>query len=70
MPRIMSVTKKCSMCSRTLTIHVDPVDYLEWQHGALIQKIMPYLTEGERELLISDICTTCFDSLFNNEEDE
>jgi hypothetical protein len=43
-------------------------DLKRWEGGELIQDAMPYLSAGERELLISGICETCFDKIFGSEE--
>ena len=42
-------------------------DLKRWEDGELIQDAMPYLSAGERELLISGVCGKCFDKMF--EED-
>lgn len=44
-------------------MEVDFKDYISWKNGELIQKAMPYLSPGERELLISQVCSDCFDSV-------
>lgn len=39
-------------------------DWQRWQEGELIQVAMPYLSDAEREMMISEICETCFDAMF------
>lgn len=52
-------------------ISVDEDAYRNWQNGeGFIQDIMPELSPGERELLISQICDNCFSMLFGLEEEE
>lgn len=56
---------RCKMCAANHVIFVKMHDYIEWKNGAgFIQDLMPYLSEGERELLISGTCSQCFDSMF------
>lgn len=35
-----------------------------WQHGELIQRVMPELTKADRELFISGLCGRCWILLF------
>lgn len=60
----------CHMCNTDHEIKVDPFDYERWQQGELIQNVMPYLTAGERELLISQTCDPCFKKLFEGGDDD
>ena len=39
----------------------------KWRLGALIQDVMPHLTPGEREFLISGCTPDDWDSLFDDE---
>lgn len=56
---------QCRMCGRNYTIMYNREDMISWLSGSgFIQDIMDYLTDGERELLISHTCSNCFDSLF------
>jgi hypothetical protein len=56
---------RCRECSAKHVIFVKMHDYIEWKNGAgFIQDLMPYLSEGDRELLISGTCSQCFDSMF------
>lgn len=41
----------------------------EWQAGGgYIQDLMPTLTAGERELLISGTCDSCWKEMFGEDE--
>lgn len=60
-----SLSCPCRECGRTYIVDVKMDDYLDWINGkGLIQDIFPYLSAGERELLISGICGECFDRIF------
>lgn len=57
----------CHSCDILYTVYVDPNDYMDWCSGdAFIQDIMPYLSDGERELLLTNTCGGCFDKMFDN----
>jgi hypothetical protein len=45
---------------------INPQDVIDWQAGKYIQDAMPYLSKGERELLISGTCDECFDKMFGD----
>ena len=57
----------CRICSNEFTLQVNQNDLKDWQEGKYIQDAMPYLSAGERELLISNICEECFTNLFAEE---
>ena len=59
---------RCKMCDQLTILLLDPNDIKEWQEGAHIQDVFNHLSEGERELLISGICGTCFDNIFKEDE--
>lgn len=62
---------RCKLCNKMYDISVDEDAYRNWQNGeGFIQDIMPELSPGERELLISQICDNCFSMLFGLEEEE
>ena len=61
-------TVRCRICDQITTLLLDPNDIKEWQEGAHIQDAFNYLSEDERELLISGICGTCFDNIFKEDE--
>jgi len=60
-----SYYQKCSCCKTSIYILARREDIVEWHLGALIQEVLHYLTIDERELLISGVCATCFDGMFN-----
>ena len=54
----------CQMCRRKFDIEVNLEDVHSWMDGELIQDALPYLSAGERELLISHTCDDCWTVLF------
>lgn len=62
---MMLVKVTCKMCHDILSIKVPIEGYLAWQSGTKhIQDAMPQVPEGDRELLMSGICESCFDRMF------
>lgn len=60
----------CKYCQKLYTIEVGMVDYFEWKSGMMfIQDSLHYLTAGERELLISKTCDSCWKKLYPNDGD-
>lgn len=55
----------CPMCGRGNEVEVNEMDYLDWSDGELAQVAFPYLSNSEREMLISGICPTCWEIMFN-----
>lgn len=66
---ILNVT--CIACNKTYELPVYEEDYDKYMaHECNIQDAFPYLTPGQRELLISGMCDSCFDNLFAEDEEE
>lgn len=60
-----SLNAQCRMCGMTYSIMYNREDMISWLAGeGFIQDLLPYLSTGERELLISGTCSDCFDKLF------
>jgi len=62
--------KSCIKCRALSDIVADPDDFADWAKGKLIQDAMPYMSDSDRELLISSICGPCFDVMFGEGEDD
>jgi hypothetical protein len=59
--------KSCEHCGIVFTVYIDPNDFSDWLSGSgFIQDLMPYLCDGERELLLSGTCGSCFDEIMEN----
>lgn len=64
------ISTRCRCCNKTYTLEVEEDDAIEYMFSdsrRYIQDIFPYLTPGERELLISGICETCFHEMFGQD---
>lgn len=56
---------ECNCCNKIQVIQVLESGYRDWTLGRkLIQHAFPYLTPGEREILMSSTCSDCFDRMF------
>lgn len=66
----ITVGKRCPMCQTVNTVEVNNEDYVKWENGTVCQVAFPYLNANEREILISGICPTCWDKMFNSETSE
>ena len=60
----VSVNTQCRSCGECQKISFNANDWQRWQEGEFIQEAMPYLSAAEREMMISEICETCFDAMF------
>ena len=65
----MGITITCRLCKVPYIINVTQEQLDKWKSGSLIQIVMPELSAGDRELLISQTCDDCWKAIFN-EEDE
>ena len=67
----MKLLKTCKHCGITYPLFIVADDLFSWHNGdGFIQDLMPYLTAGERELIISGTCGQCFDLIFPTEDVE
>ena len=57
----------CLECNTNQTIVLDKERYIKWQTGTSIQRVFPEIDLDTRELMISGICGSCFDKLFDGE---
>lgn len=64
------VITRCPFCGRGNEVEVNEIDYLDWDDGVHVQDAFPYLSAGEREMLVSGICPDCWDKMFGQMEDE
>lgn len=58
------IITQCPFCGRANEIEVNEEDYWDWDDGVLAQVAFPYLSDDEREMLISGTCPTCWERMF------
>ncbi len=68
----MEMGCQCNICKKIIYLEATIAQWEEYHssHRRHIQTIFPEFTPGQRELLISGICETCFDNMFGQEDDE
>jgi hypothetical protein len=68
----ISIPVQCVDCREKFYFVVEHKDLVEFQSPGRrhIQDIFPYLTDDEREMLISGFCKNCWDKIFPPEEEE
>ncbi|UQA91612.1 hypothetical protein [Streptomyces halobius] len=55
---------QCTTCEKVYIFDVSPEDFFDFKRGKFAQDAFPYLTNDERELMISRTCGGCFDAMF------
>ena len=67
----ISLERHCDICTAAMSIKVRAADYESWVIGELhIQEAFPDFSASEREMLLSNICGTCFDVFIADPEVE
>jgi len=68
---MFTINTTCPICRKSHAVKVRAAsDYNAFTHGVHAQDAFPYLSAGEREMLISGICGACWDKLFADEEED
>lgn len=63
-------TSAISGIERSRDIPVNPDDFIAWEAGyGSIQDLMPYLSDSDREFILSGIVPTEWDQLFSSMEE-
>lgn len=66
----MVVFGRCFVTDDLYSVACRLHQYVQWQEGKHIQAVMPDLSDGDREFLISGTSPKGFDILFKDEEDD
>lgn len=61
---MLKIKRTCICCGDEREIKVPKEGYERWKAGLRIQEALPTVSADDREFLMSDICSECFDSLF------
>lgn len=63
---VTEVARRCPWCGILHTVKVPTEGYNEWRRGEkTIQRALPDTSPRDRELLISGICESCWDKMFD-----
>jgi hypothetical protein len=66
MSRVTQVVN-CRHCGKAYLLAYDQDDYNDWKSGEkLIQDALSYLSAGDRELLLSKTCDSCWEKMFGD----
>ena len=65
-----NIIKTCISCKKEYKIEVNTSDLYSYMNGKLVQNAFPYLSAGERELLVSGVCDKCFIDMFKDDNEE
>ena len=65
-----NIIKTCISCKKEYKIEVNTSDLYSYMNGKLVQNAFPYLSVGERELLVSGMCDKCFIDMFKDDNEE
>jgi hypothetical protein len=60
---------RCIHCNKNYDVWADPADLTAWSEGELIQVALDYLSDDERELLLSGTCGTCWDKMYGDDDE-
>ncbi len=58
-----TVSVPCPFCHTHSTVEVPLDGFIAWRNGELIQNALPALSADDRELLISGVCPSCWDTM-------
>mgnify|MGYP000858875625 FL=1 len=63
---------RCNVCRETYYLVLDVAQFTEWSgpNSRHIQEVFPTMSAGDRELILSSTCESCFDAMFSEEDDE
>ena len=53
----------CNHCEYAENILVHGQHFTDWADGELIQNAFPYLSDDQRELIMTSTCGKCFDKM-------
>lgn len=67
-PGLLKITMICPFCHTPQEVQVTEEGFRRFQGGANVQDAFPLLTPGQRELFVSGICPTCWDSMPKDED--
>ena len=67
--KLQLITKQCRVCKKMVAMRVDPEDVARHERGVFVQNAFvrrdgkSYSTRPERELFISECCSSCWQLL-------
>jgi DNA-directed RNA polymerase subunit RPC12/RpoP len=59
---------RCTECRQVHVLVIAKAAVMKWAQGELIQRAMPALEVAAREILVSGLCSSCFDRIFKGDD--
>lgn len=67
----VSVCTTCPICHKKHFVEVDFEDYRKWKTEDIhVQDAFPYLSDDDREMLLSGICVECWNEYIKENDEE
>lgn len=63
-PKLRQIDPECRFCGKKVPLMVTIDSLIAFQDGIYAQDAFPYLSAGEREILVSGTCNECFENMF------
>lgn len=64
-----ALMRKCPFCPTISEVVVEAQGLWDYEHGVMLQNAFPDLSADEREVILTGICTPCYDSITDEDED-
>mgnify|MGYP003154312324 CR=1 FL=1 len=61
---LYNYTLDCIQCKSEHTVSLNAPDLFKYNRGTYMQDAFPYISEGMREMMMSGICDSCFQTIF------
>ena len=63
-PMDLDIELSCNHCDYEENLSVSECDYIAWHNGKYIQDSFPFITAGQRDLMLSNTCDDCWQKFF------
>lgn len=67
---MVTITRTCPLCEKDTSLTVPAAQYEAWQSGTLVQQAFPDMNKDDREILMTGICSPCFEEMWNNADED
>lgn len=62
------ITKRCIVCNKEVSLDITVQEMRLWYGGMHMCDAMPNLDKSHKKLLLTGMCTTCFDEISAEKE--
>ena len=67
---VTDILRTCPFSGKMNSVTVNTLDFIRWRSGVLIQDAFPYLSAGEREIILTGIDPVEWEEMFGGENDD